>query len=106
MSRGQWGLADITGVKGIHRYQQESEDIEAGSRNQVDIMDIGDIKEDVWCHGAYINRLSLFKPSYAQACFVYFSACETSCVNSWLELLGQEPTMTEISNMHHFISWH
>ncbi len=38
--------------------------------------------------------------------FSYFSACETSFVNSRLELLGQEPTMTEISNMHHIFTRH
>ncbi len=33
MSSGQWGFDYIKGVKGIHRYQQQSEDIEGGGGN-------------------------------------------------------------------------
>ncbi len=45
-------MADIKGLKGIHRYKQDSEDIEGVSGNQVDIMAIENIKGGVWCHWA------------------------------------------------------
>ncbi len=52
MSIGEWGLADVKGVKGIHRYWHESEDIEGvvGIRSILWILAI--LRWGVWCHGA------------------------------------------------------